>query len=86
MQEELKMVCEIYIMEARANLRREEYWINKSVALRFTPDPLPVSMLQLPILTAANYKANLGDKSDRLLVLKFYISLLVLFFLIYLDR
>ncbi len=79
MQEELKMVREVYITEARANLRREEYWINKSVALGFTLDPLLESMLQLPILTAANYKANLGDESDRLLVLKFYISVLVLF-------
>jgi hypothetical protein len=80
MQEELKMVREVYITEARTNLRGEEYWINRSVALGFTPDPLPESMLQLPILTAAKYKANLCDESDRLLVLKFYISLLVLFF------
>jgi hypothetical protein len=28
----------------------------------------------------------LGDESDRLLVLKFYISALVLFFWIYMDR
>jgi hypothetical protein len=64
MEEELKMAREVYITEARANLRREEYWHNKSVALGFVPDPLPGAFMELPILTAAEYQPNLGGASD----------------------
>ena len=80
MREELKMAREVYITEARANLAREAYWINKSTSLGFPPEPLPPAMLQLPILTATEYRPNLGGASDdeddeRLLV--FYLLYLL---------
>jgi hypothetical protein len=70
-EEILKMAREVYITEARANLRRQEYWHNISVALGFVPKPLPPAMLKLPILLAAEYQPNLGGASDaeRLLVI-----------------
>ncbi len=71
MKEELKMAQEVYITEARANMRREEYWHNKNVALGFVPDPLPAAFMELLILMAAEYRPNLGGASDyeRLLVI-----------------
>ncbi len=65
------MAREVYITEARANLRRQEYWHNRSVALGFVPKPLPPAMLKLPILMAAEYLPNLGGALDdeRLLVI-----------------
>ena len=83
MEEELKMAREVYITEARANLRREEYWHNKSM-LGFVPDPLPAAFMELPILTTAEYRPNLGGASDdeRLLVIfqSCFILFLVLIF------
>jgi hypothetical protein len=49
------MAREVHITEAGANLQRQEYWQNKSVALGFVTEPLPPVMLELPILTAAEY-------------------------------
>jgi hypothetical protein len=71
MEKELKMARKVYITEARSNLRRKEYWHNKSVALGFVPEPLPDALMELRILTAAEYRPNLGVASDdeRLLVI-----------------
>ncbi len=79
MEEELKMAREVYITEARANLRREEYWHNKSVALGFVPDPLPAAFMELPILTAAEYRPNLGGASDDERWLVIFQSCFILF-------
>jgi hypothetical protein len=79
MEEELKMAREVYITEARANLRREEYWHNKSVMLGFVPDPLPAAFMELPILTAAEYRPNLGGASDDERLLVIFRSCFILF-------
>ena len=79
MEEELKMAREVYITEARANLRREEYWYNKSIALGFVPDPLPAAFMELPILTAAEYRPNLGGASDDERLLVIFRSCFILF-------
>jgi hypothetical protein len=74
------MAREVYITEARANLRREEYWHNKSVMLGFVPDPLPAAFMELPILTAAKYQPNLGSASDDERLLVMFRSCFILFF------
>ncbi len=79
MEEELKMAREVYITEARANLRREEYWYNKNIALGFVPDPLLAAFMELPILTAAEYRPNLGGASDDERLLVIFRSCFILF-------
>jgi hypothetical protein len=75
MVEELKLAREAYICEARGNIAKEAYYINKSVALGFEPHVLVPAMLELPLLTSDNYQPKLDCvSSDERFCWLFFIS------------
>ncbi len=84
MEKELKMAPEVYMTEARANLRREEYWHKKKKCCPGLHTGTTSALMKLRILTAAEYRPNLGVASDdeRLLVIfqSFFILFMVLIF------
>ena len=65
MKEELKMVREVHITDARANLACEAYYNNKSIAMGFPAAPIPAGMRNLPLLTNGDYSPKLDGSSDE---------------------
>ena len=59
------MVREVHITDARANLAREAYYNNKSLAMGFPLAEVLAAMRRLPMLTNENYSPKLDESSDE---------------------